>query len=642
MGSRNKLVLAMALAILILGGSAAADAPSAPPDAPGPQEVLAFLNQTIDWHHRLAAQEQLTSDAADVAFFSDARQSANQVLRLAFEFARADAQLLSASSTPQAAPATAPAQYQSLYAAAGAQAAQVRQTQSEVDTLQRKLATARGPQRRDLQSALDETRSELALAQTRDQTLRDILEFVNGAGPAGETGSFSEQIDELQRSLPELAAEPDAAARAGSQPSSSLMEASAARQPSSMLGLAADLFTLNRKMHALDRDLQATDALAASSRKLRMPFLAALGQMHHRGDQLAQQADSSDPAQLEQEKRDLDTLTANFKQTAAVLLPLSKQAILLASFESGLQRWRSAVRDEYAAELRSLVLRLVLLALALALAVGLAELWRRATFRYVHDPRRRYQFLLMRRIALWCVIVLTITFSLASEIGSLATFAGLITAGVALALQSVILAVAGYFFLIGKYGVRVGDRVQIGDVTGEVVDIGLVRLHLLELAGGGPTGRVVAFSNSVVFQPNASFFKQIPGTSFVRHEVRLILAPESDYRVAEKRMLRAVETVYAGYRERIEQQHRQMERSLSLPVDVPRPQSLLRLTQAGLEVVIRYPVELENAGEIDDRITRELLDALGQTPRLRLVGSGIPNIQPVMDDPAPTQRVVNS
>ena len=186
---------------------------------------------------------------------------------------------------------------------------------------------------------------------------------------------------------------------------------------------------------------------------------------------------------------------------------------------------------------------------------------------------------------------------------------------------------------------RVGDRVQIGDVTGEVVDIGLVRLHLLELAGGAPTGRVVAFSNSVVFQPNASFFKQIPGTSFVRHEVRLTLAPESDYRTAEKRMLRAVETVYAGYRERIEQQHRQMERTLSFPVEAPRPHSRLRLTQAGLEVVIRYPVELENAGEIDDRITRELLDALGQTPRLRLVGSGIPNIQPVMDDHAPAKAV---
>ncbi len=45
--------------------------------------------------------------------------------------------------------------------------------------------------------------------------------------------------------------------------------------------------------------------------------------------------------------------------------------------------------------------------------------------------------------------------------------------------------------------------------------------------------------------------------------------------------------------------------------------------------MIRYPVEMDNAAEIDDQITRELLRALEQPPKLRLVGSGTPNIQPV-------------
>jgi hypothetical protein len=629
----------MALAILLLGGTVSRGAPAASADVPGPQDVLAFLNQTIDWHRGLSAQEQRASDPADLAYLGDTRQSADQVLRLAFDFARADAQLLSAQSAPAGAPAAAPGRYRALYDAAAAADAQVRQTQAEVDGLQHKLETARGAQRRQLQSTLDETRSELDLAQTRAQTLRDFQQFVGG-GSAGDQSTLLAQIDELQRSVPGLGADAEAGSRAAAPPSAALLQEPAATpEPVGILGLLADLFSVSRKRHALDASLQSTAALADSLKRLRAPLIATLAQAHHRGDELAKQADSSDAAQLEQEKRELDALTAGFKQTSAVLLPLSKQAILLESCQSGLERWRGAVQERYQSELRSLVLRLAILALALGLVVGLAELWRRATFRYIHDPRRRYQFLLIRRIALWCAIVVTLAFALASEIGSLATFAGLITAGIALALQSVILAVAGYFFLIGKYGVRVGDRVQIADVTGEVIDIGLVRLHLLELAGGGSTGRVVAFSNSVVFQPNTCFFKQLPGANFGRHEVRLILAPETDYRIAEKRMLRAVETVYAGYRERIEQQHRQMERTLSLPVDVPRPQSYLRLTQAGLEVIIRYPVELQNAGEIDDRITRELLDALGQAPRLRLVGSGVPNIQPVMDEPGPAKAV---
>ena len=111
----------------------------------------------------------------------------------------------------------------------------------------------------------------------------------------------------------------------------------------------------------------------------------------------------------------------------------------------------------------------------------------------------------------------------------------------------------------------------------------------------------------------------------------LTLAPQTDYHLAETRMLGAVEKVYSGYGEKIEQQHRQMERTLNMSVAVPRPVSRVRLSQSGLEVVIRYPIELERAAEIDDKITRELLDALEQRPRLKLVGTGTPNIQPVTD-----------
>ena len=306
-------------------------------------------------------------------------------------------------------------------------------------------------------------------------------------------------------------------------------------------------------------------------------------------------------------------------------------------YKANLARWRSVVKTEYSDDLRRLLIRAVVFGGIVIIVIILSRVWRRAVFRYVHDARRRYQFLLLRRIILWCAIAITIAFALATEIGSIATFAGLITAGIAVALQNVILAIAGYFFLIGRYGVRVGDRIQISGVTGDVIDIGLIRLHLMEVGGSGsdrqPTGRVVVFSNSVVFQPSASFYKQIPGTNFVWHEVSLTLSPESDYAQAEKRMVAAVEKVYETYRQRIEEQHRAMEQTLSVAVEVPRPRSTLRLTQNGLEIVIRYPVILENAAEVDDRIARELLLALESPPRLKLVGTGSPNIQPVPEEP---------
>src|SRR5947207_1514184 len=285
--------------------------------------------------------------------------------------------------------------------------------------------------------------------------------------------------------------------------------------------------------------------------------------------------------------------------------------------------WCNVVACEYSARRNSLFFRLSMLASVLVLIFGASEIWRRATFRYISDVRRRHQFLLLRRIIVWPLVAVIIIVAFANGLGSITTFAGLLTAGMAVALQNLILSVVGYFFLIGKYGVRVGDRVQVGGISGNVVDIGLVRMHVMEISGGAasrPTGRLVAISNAVVFQPENGLFKQIPGTNFVWHEVSLTLAPESDYRQVEERMLQAVNKIFADYREKMEQQQGAMERAINvLNINSLQPESRLCLTEAGLQVIIRYPAEMENAAEVDDRVTREVLEATGREPKLRII-----------------------
>ncbi len=610
------------------------------PSTPGAQEVTGYLKQSIDWFRQFTIEEQAATDPGDLLFLNDDHQTAIQIVRLSFDFARADAQALAGQTASGSNTGTPSAgKYASLIRAAQEADAEVQQTKAELEADKSKLQKVRGSEEKKLQSTVDELQSELNLAQSRSKTLHEVLQFVSGA--SGASGNLAQQIDQLERSIPELVAENAKATAAQNNPpqlgnSTSARTLNLRTQPSGILNLAEDLFSLSQQIRIIDQRMQSTDALSHASQKLREPLLAHLAEVAQRGEEAAKQADVSGPAQLEQLKHDLDALTASFTQTSAIVLPLSKQAVLFDLYKSNLARWREVVKNEYSVDLRRLLVRLVIFGIILAAVIALSQIWRRAVFRYVHDPRRRYQFLLLRRIILWCAIAITIAFALATEIGSIATFAGLITAGIAVALQNVILAIAGYFFLIGKYGVRVGDRVQISGVTGDVIDIGLIRLHLIEVGGPEtdrqPTGRVVVFSNAVVFQPAASFYKQIPGTNFVWHEVSLTLAPESNYATAEERVLGAVEKVYAEYRDRIEQQHREMERTLSVAVAPPRPRSRLRLTQTGLEVVVRYPVELESAAEIDDRITRELLHSLEQPPRLKLVGTGIPNIQPVNDE----------
>ena len=271
-------------------------------------------------------------------------------------------------------------------------------------------------------------------------------------------------------------------------------------------------------------------------------------------------------------------------------------------------------------------------------------IWRRAIFRYIQEPRRRNQFLLLRRIVVMAAIVLILILALSTDIGSLATFAGFLSAGIAIALQNVILSVAAYFLLIGRFGIRVGDRVQIGEVTGDVFDIGLVRMLLVELdtsAGEArATGRIVVFSNSVVFQPSANFFKQLPGSNFAWRRISLTLNADVDYGLAEQRISAAVASVYKTYKSELEQQHRVLESSLTIHIASAEPQTRLRLKQAGLEIVILYPVVLTRAPQIDDLMTHALLEAIEGEPRLRLVGGGLANIEPV--DATPNQSNISA
>jgi len=217
-------------------------------------------------------------------------------------------------------------------------------------------------------------------------------------------------------------------------------------------------------------------------------------------------------------------------------------------------------------------------------------------------------------------LVVVILFGLVSEVGSLATYAGLITAGLAVALQNVILAVVAYFFLIGRYGVRVGDRVTLAGVTGRVVEIGLVRIYLLELAGPQlrSTGRMVVLSNAVLFQPTA-MFKQLPGSDFLWHTVKLTLAAATDIEVAETRLRETAASVYEKYRSAIEQQHAALQRFIDFQTAMPAPEVYVRLTVKGLECAVRYPVDPSQAAATDQKMLLAIRQAQAKDPPLQVV-----------------------
>jgi len=196
-------------------------------------------------------------------------------------------------------------------------------------------------------------------------------------------------------------------------------------------------------------------------------------------------------------------------------------------------------------------------------------------------------------------------------------------------MQNVILAIVAYFFLIGRYGVRVGDRITLAGVTGRVVDIGLVRIYLMELAGPElhSTGRIVVLSNAVLFQPTA-MFKQIPGADYTWHTITLTLAATTDVVEANKRLKAAAEGVYAKYHQTIERQFAAVQQLLEFDTSTPHPEVRVRWAESGVECVVRYPVVPEESATVDQQMLRALRDALTEDPPLQLLTTQAVELKP--------------
>src|SRR3569833_2109365 len=378
-------------------------------------------------------------------------------------------------------------------------------------------------------------------------------------------------------------------------------------------------FSLQSARRALADATKQTDGITKDLNKVRDALVQQIRTLSNQN----LDATSNDPAALAQSRLRFQQAAASFKQLSTLIVPLGEQGAPLETAHNLLEEWHDSLAARTGFVARYLLLRLGFLLGSVDIVLIINEVWRRATFRYLADARRRQQFLSLRRVVVGVALTLVIVFGLVSEFGSLATYAGLITAGLAVALQNVILAVVAYFFLIGRYGVRVGDRITLAGVTGRVVDIGLVRIYLMELAGADlhATGRMVVLSNAVQFQPTA-LFKQIPGADFVWHTVTLTIAATADVSEAHKRLRAAADQVYEKYRPAIERQHAMVQRFIDFDASSPQPEVRLRLTENGLECSVRYPVELDKAALTDQQMLKALRDALEHDSQFKLVSTG--------------------
>ncbi len=163
--------------------------------------------------------------------------------------------------------------------------------------------------------------------------------------------------------------------------------------------------------------------------------------------------------------------------------------------------------------------------------------------RRIEDPAIWYrtQKLLSYTITFVGIVVLA---SIWIDGSGIATYIGLLTAGLAIALSDVLKNLAGWLFIVLRRPFRLGERIQIGEHRGDVIDIRAFRFTLFEIAGERveaeqPTGRLMHVPNGLVFtEPLANFTE---GFEYVWHEIPVLITFESDWEAAEQIISEAIE-----------------------------------------------------------------------------------------------------
>ncbi len=247
-----------------------------------------------------------------------------------------------------------------------------------------------------------------------------------------------------------------------------------------------------------------------------------------------------------------------------------------------------------------------------------------------------------------CVIVVVATISIWFDSAArLATVAGFVTAGLAVAAQRVVTAFAGYLVIMRGNTFTVGERITMGGVRGDVIALGFLQTRILEM-GQPPgvneqeqpgmwvrarqfSGRIVTVTNDKVFDtPVYNLTRELP---FIWEEISLPVPYRADRHRAEQILLAAARDATADVAASSRPARSAFESKYGVELDQAEPRVYWRLTDNWLELTVRFLVPEHGIRAIKDRMSRQILEEL-DTARIAVASAtmeidvvGVPAIQ---------------
>ena len=225
--------------------------------------------------------------------------------------------------------------------------------------------------------------------------------------------------------------------------------------------------------------------------------------------------------------------------------------------------------------------------------------------------RNQYSLRVMLRLAVAVVTALLVFLILFGPPTELSTFIGLITAGLTVVLQDFIISFCGWFVLMGKDGVRIGDWVEIDGIAGEVVSIGIFRTAVLETGNwtdlGHPTGRRITFANS--FAIKGRYFNFTTNGQWMWDELTVNVSADEAYGTVELIHKVVLEETQANSQQ-AENEWRLAGRTGGLGQISTLATVNMRPSASGIDIVVRYVTRASARSEMRNLLYHQVLEVI--------------------------------
>lgn len=262
-----------------------------------------------------------------------------------------------------------------------------------------------------------------------------------------------------------------------------------------------------------------------------------------------------------------------------------------------------------------LVGKLVAAAIALIVTFALVRVMQRSLSKYVKDVDARYRARKLVTFLGYLVAVVILATVFSDRLGGLTVAFGVAGAGVAFALQEVIASVAGWVAIsVGNY-YSPGDRIQLGGVRGDVIDISILRTTLMEIGEWVDadlyTGRIVRVANSSVFKEPV--FNYSGGFPFLWDEIVLPVKYGSDWKLARNMLRGLVNEVLVDYSTQVRTDWLTMVQRYRLEEANVEPMITLRATDNWIEFTVRYVVDYRKRRWMKDHLFTRILEEIDKS-----------------------------